>query len=391
MLIEAQADIRACYERALATRTGAQDAIAFGFARTALRAILLSLGIRPGGEVVLSPLTCKVVPLTLLSLDLKPVYADICADTLNLDPQKVAEAVRPATQAVLFQHTYGTGAGLEEVASAARQAGIPLIEDCAQCLPWAEPGESIGTTGAAAIFSNNLTKPLPAGSGGVAVTNDERMAVALRQVRDALPSPGHGFEARRRLEAFAHHQILRPALYWPLLRLYSRISPAYRARPVREEIASEILGVGQTISSGQIRDGVRWMARVDALAAHSRACSRHYAEALRGTRGLILPAPDSHRPLYWFPVLTPHKQELLREARRRSVEIVAWPRTTPIYPVVDPTHLGAYGYQPGLCPGAEAIAAQLMGLPTHEKITAAERMRIIYLLRELQCLEAPKP
>ena len=66
-----------------------------------------ALGIGPSDEVVLSPLTCKVVPLTLLSLKIKPLYADVSADTLNLDPAAVRRAIGPRTRAILFQHTYG--------------------------------------------------------------------------------------------------------------------------------------------------------------------------------------------------------------------------------------------------------------------------------------------
>src|SRR4051794_17744290 len=99
------------YERQFAGQIGATHAVAFGYARTGLWAILSALELRPGDEVVLSPLTCKVVPLTLLSLKLKPVYADISMETLNLDPTSLRGALTPATKAILFQHTYGIQAG----------------------------------------------------------------------------------------------------------------------------------------------------------------------------------------------------------------------------------------------------------------------------------------
>ena len=77
------------YEQAFADRVGARFAIAFGFARHALTSLLEGAGLKPGDAVILSPLTCKVVPLALLWLDLRPVYADLDTRTLNLDPAAV--------------------------------------------------------------------------------------------------------------------------------------------------------------------------------------------------------------------------------------------------------------------------------------------------------------
>jgi dTDP-4-amino-4,6-dideoxygalactose transaminase len=383
LIAETTRHIRADHERSLENRTGARHAIAFGYARIALRSILSAIGTRAGDAVVLSPVTCRVVPLTLLSLNLKPVYADISADTLNLDPDRVAAAAGPSTRAILFQHTYGNAAGLETVAAVAARLGIPLLEDCAQCLPWAQPGGSIGTTGLAAIFSNNLMKPLPAGSGGVAVTNDDELAAALRKNRDALPPPGALFSVRRRMETWLQRRLLVPSLYWPALMLYGRFTSGYRVRPVAQEISADILGAAHGVTPGQMRDGARWTRRLDSLAAARLRCCADYADGLGGSRKLTLPLTGTSQPLYYFPVLTTRKQTLLRQARRQLLEIVAWPRSTPIYPVDDPADLSAYGYSAGSCLVAERVAAALIGLPTHEKVGAAHRMRIIRLLRSL--------
>src|SRR5262249_42446204 len=121
------------HEAARLLRVG--HAVTFGYARHALINLLLCTGSRPGDAVVLSPLTCKVVPLALLAAGLAPVYADVSAGTLNLDAPRVADAVAARTGAVLFQHTYGNPAGVTAVAEVAAARSATLIEDCAQCLP----------------------------------------------------------------------------------------------------------------------------------------------------------------------------------------------------------------------------------------------------------------
>src|SRR3954471_18842857 len=104
MLIhEAVSNARSAYERQFAGQIGAAHAVAFGYARTALSAIFSAMELRHGDEVILSPLTCKVVPLTLLSLNLRPIYADVSPKTLNLDAAAVQRAIGPATRAILFQ------------------------------------------------------------------------------------------------------------------------------------------------------------------------------------------------------------------------------------------------------------------------------------------------
>jgi perosamine synthetase len=80
--------------------------------------------------------------------------------------------------------------------------------------------------------------------------------------------------------------------------------------------------------------------------------------------------------------LVKRKDELLREARRRRLEIIAWPLKTPIYPVEDESDLPIYGYDPGSCPVAEMIASRLIGLPTDVLIGERHRWAIVELLNE---------
>ena len=76
------------FEEEFASYSGSKYAVGVGSGTDALVLTLLSLGIGPGDEVIIPPITCKVVPLTLLSLGVTPVYADISAETLNLEDRK---------------------------------------------------------------------------------------------------------------------------------------------------------------------------------------------------------------------------------------------------------------------------------------------------------------
>jgi perosamine synthetase len=323
-------------------------------------------------------------------MKLKPVYADISAETLNLDPRRVESAIGPATRAILFQHTYGHPAGVEVVAGIAARRNLLLVEDCAQCLPYAaggdhleiekRPGRPAGGWGQAAIFSNNLLKPLPAGSGGVAVTDDHRLAAAVRERRDRLPRRGRLAEARLWAERQLHRHLLGPKLYWPLFEISRSFDAGYRTRPLAEEIAGEIDDRACQISDSQARTGLSWLARLPAIAARRRSNCAGYADALRGIKGLKTPCAGAAEPLYYFPALVDGKRELLRRARRRLLEIIPWPLETPIYPIEREADLPAYGYSPGSCPVAEETARRLIGLPTASTVDQRRRDALTALL-----------
>jgi dTDP-4-amino-4,6-dideoxygalactose transaminase len=367
------------YESQFANLVGSKRAIAFGYGRHALMSILSAAGLHAGDGIILSPLTCKVVPLALLSLKLKPVYADISANTLNLDPERVKCASGMTARAVLFQHTYGNMGGVEAVAKLAAQKGLLMFEDCAQCLPYPARDRSPGNWGQAAFFSNNLLKPLPAGSGGVAVTNDHGLARKIQEMRDRLPRPSKLSDLMLRMEILTDKYVLWPALYWELLNLYRHMSPSYRVQPVDEEITREITSKAKRVSAYQMSEGARSLRHLGAAAQHRQLCCEEYTRFLYDSKHLKLPC-EPLQPLYYFPVLVENKDELLRKARRKQIELIAWPIRTPIYPIENERNLPAYGYEPGACPVAENVAATLIGLPTHSKITAGHRRRIVNLL-----------
>ena len=364
---------RSAYERQFAGQIGVTHAVAFGHARTGLRAIFSALELNPGDEVVLSPLTCRVVPLALLSLKLKPVYADVSPATLNLDPAAVHSAIGPATRAVLFQHTYGNPGGLVDVARVASTRQVSLIEDRAQCLP--RPAAPI--VGQAAVYSNNLLKPLPAASGGVAVTNDRDLAKKLGSIAGRLPGPDFQAKVLLWAETWVHRHVLRPELYWPALNLSGRFHD--HAQPLEREIDAQITACAHVPSARQMREGSRWLAGVEEWARRrSESCAEYRALLADCAQ---IPSVDFTEPLFYFPIRTRHKSAVLREAQRRRVELIAWPKSTPIYPVESAAQLRTYGFDPDSCPTAIALARELIGLPTHDRITARHRRRIATLLR----------
>ena len=371
------------HEAELARSIGAEHAISFGHARQALVAIMQAAELEPQSTVILSPLTCKVVPLALASLGLKLCYADIERSTLNLS------AARAATEqdgrALLFQHTYGSATGLKAAELLASERDWLLIEDCAQCMPTRAGAPSVGRhaqSGAlrAAIFSNNLMKPLPAGSGGVAVTNDPQLAAAIQHARGSLQAPNIRFGASIVIQSLLHTCLLRPSTYWPLFALARRFGSHYEMLSLEDEVQREVRDAPGKISSRQARRGTRWLRRASALAEHRRNTCAAYAEALQGAPALEFADTDADAPLCYFPIQIDDKPGLLRRAEAARVEVVPWPVSTPIYPVENERELATYGYELGSCPVAEGVAQRLVGLPTHARVGGRARDAVVELV-----------
>jgi perosamine synthetase len=345
-----------------------------------LLALLAAEGLRSGDEVILSPLTCQVVPLALLSLGVRPRWTDLDQETLNLDGAAVESRVSPRTRAVLFQHTYGIPDGAEAALAVARRSGLLFFEDCAQCMPLTYLGRCPGRLGEGAIFSNNLLKPLPAASGGLAITSDPDRAQRLRSFRDGLTSPGITADARLALLRLIHQTLLSPRTYWPALTVYRALAPAYRTRSLNDEIESQITRPAGRLSSYQERLGLESLEKAEALAAHRYQLCRQYADALVRHHAVRVPPLQPGLPLLYFPVLAENKKGLLTAAKKSGVEIIPWPGNTPIYPLENSDELIQLGYESGSCPNAERIAGQLVGLPTHLGMTDAAVTRLLTFL-----------
>ena len=139
--------------------------------RVALAAILKSLGVGRGDEVVIQAFTCVAVPEGVMASGARPVYADIEPGGCNVDPASLEERITSRTRAIVLQHTFGIPAQMDRVMLIAERAGIPVIEDCCHALASQFDGRLLGSIAVARFYSFEWGKPLVARLGGAAVAN----------------------------------------------------------------------------------------------------------------------------------------------------------------------------------------------------------------------------
>lgn len=372
------------FEHALAARLGRDHVVSVTYARLGLRLLLEALGVRAGDEVVLSGLTCRVVVLALQSAGFRPVYADLAPGALHIDADSVQRRLTPRTRAILFQHTFGVTAGLDAVLDLARQRGIPLIEDCAHCLPPTSSAKGVGTRGLASIWSHNFRKPMPVGAGGCVAISDSDLAQRIRTARNAGPTRSPAAELSWQLTRVAYGALLRPSTYWPLWTLNRNLRGDHQQKSLKEAIDQEVTRLPVRISARQAAWGLRALRDADHRVHHANELSRTYHAALEGLATIRQVPGVMNSPLYYYPVLASNKPALLEAARRRRLELIAWPLTTPIYPIERTVELEQSEYVPGSCPNAEETANALCGLPVDLMATRKSAERLIGLLREFE-------
>ncbi|NIT35371.1 MAG: aminotransferase class I/II-fold pyridoxal phosphate-dependent enzyme [candidate division Zixibacteria bacterium] len=146
-------------------------------------ATLLERGGRRGDEVILPALTFISVANAVLHAGLVPRFADINADSYNLEPAAAEAAISPRTRAVMAVHNFGRPAPMGELAEVAARHGLMLIEDAAEAHGARYRGKLVGTFGAMAAYSFYVAHILTTGEGGMVITDDDELARLCRSLR----------------------------------------------------------------------------------------------------------------------------------------------------------------------------------------------------------------
>jgi dTDP-4-amino-4,6-dideoxygalactose transaminase len=173
------------FETEFANYCGSAHAIGVASGTDAIELALRALEIGPGDEVITQANTCVPTVAGIERAGATPVLCDVEHAGGLMDPESLAAAIGPRTQAVLPVHLYGQCADLDAIGVVAGEAGIELIEDCAQAHGAELTGKRAGSIGRLGCFSFYPTKNLGAlGDGGAVVTNDDALAERLRLVRE---------------------------------------------------------------------------------------------------------------------------------------------------------------------------------------------------------------
>lgn len=192
-------------ERMICEITGAGYAVATNCGTAALHAALLTLGVRPGDEVLTQPISFVATANAIAYCQAHPVFLDVAMDTLGLCPEVLADFLATQTEqssgacrnrstgrriaACVPMHTFGHPAAVERLVELCQKHHVPLLEDAAEALGSTYKGKHCGTFGQAGIISFNGNKIVTSGGGGVIITDDQAIAEQARHLTTTAKKP----------------------------------------------------------------------------------------------------------------------------------------------------------------------------------------------------------
>jgi dTDP-4-amino-4,6-dideoxygalactose transaminase len=179
------------FEASFASYCDVAHAVGVGSGTDALFLALRALDVGHQDEVIVPAMTFVATAEAVVYCGARPVFVDVCAEDLQIDPAAVEAAITPRTRGIVPVHLYGMPADMDALTRIAERHGLWLVEDAAQAHGTTWRGRRVGSFGAAACFSFYPGKNLGAyGDGGMVVTRDGVMAERLRLLRD------HGSRAK---------------------------------------------------------------------------------------------------------------------------------------------------------------------------------------------------
>ena len=338
----------AAFEEDLARISGTAQAVSVTSGTAALHTAYAAIGIGPGDEVVTTPLTFVATASCASVLGATIVFADICEDTGNLDPQAVQAAMTSRTKVVAGVDYAGHPIDATALAEIAHQGDAVLLEDAAHSIGGSLDGRPVGSLADVTTFSFFPTKNLTTAEGGAGVSRlDEvidraRAFHSIGLVRDpaVLRSPDEG--------------------------------------PWHQEVHA--FGLNYRLPDVLCALGSSQLVRLPAFKARRDAITARYNEGLAGIDELRLPVcrhgADPMWHLYPLRIRDGRRRELFEHLRASGIGVQV--NYLPVYrhPVY-----ADLGYQRGMCPVAEDFYAQEISLPMFADLTDPDVDHVIDLIR----------
>jgi dTDP-4-amino-4,6-dideoxygalactose transaminase len=323
------------FEAAWAVYCGVRHAVMMSNGTVTTEAILRTLGIGRGDEVVTVSFSFNATVSTILQAGATPVFVDIRESDFTMNPDLVEAAITPRTKAIMPVHLYGLMADMDPLADIARRHNLHLVEDAAQAHGATYRGRRAGSFGPA-MFSLYATKNLMTGEGGIATTDDDDLADRLRLYRN------HGMRRR-----YYHDE------------LGTNFKPT--------DLAAAL--------------GLAQLPRLDERTERRR---RNAARLTDGLAGYLTPQVPEGREHVWhqYTMRFPGERERVVEGlMERGIGSLIY------YPV--PIHRQSYlqAFVPGAAdldlPVTNRLSDEVLSIPVHPMLTPADLDAIILAVREV--------
>ena len=171
------------FEDALCSYIGCRHCVVVNSGTSALDIAVQALELPNGSEVITTPFTFVATSNAILYNDLKPVFADICSDTFNIDPEDIRRKITKDTKAIIYVDYAGQPCDIKAIREIADEFDLFLIEDACHAIGAEYGGKKVGNFADLTIFSFHPVKHITTGEGGAVVTDDEGLYERLALLR----------------------------------------------------------------------------------------------------------------------------------------------------------------------------------------------------------------
>ena len=172
------------FENSFKEFTGTSNAVAVSSGTAALHAVVSALGVKPGDEIIVPPITFAATANSVVYQGGTPVFADVFPDTLLIDPDSVKKRISSKTRAVVAVDYAGQSCDYDKLNEIVKQQGIPLVADSCHALGGSYKGRKTGNMADMTLFSFHPVKHITTGEGGMIVTPSASTAKKMRRFRN---------------------------------------------------------------------------------------------------------------------------------------------------------------------------------------------------------------
>jgi dTDP-4-amino-4,6-dideoxygalactose transaminase len=311
---------------------------------SALEMSAILLGLKAGDDFIVPSFTFVSTAESFVRQGARPVFADVRADTLNIDESKLESLVTPRTKAIVVVHYAGVACEMDSILAISDRTGIPIVEDTAHGLFGTYHGRSLGTLGTLGTLSFHETKNITCGEGGALIVNDGSLLDRALVVRDK------GTDRSR----FSRGEV--PRYTWV----------DHGSSFVLSDMLAAFL--------------LAQLEKRDMIQNRRKRVWDHYLAGLSGwatTNGVQLPFIPAGCESAWhlFHMIMPD-----RASRDSLLAMLADHGILSVFHY-QPLHLSAmgssFGGRPGDCPVTESVSERLIRLPFFRSMTDSEQEDII--------------
>lgn len=247
------------FEEGFSAKMGRKYGIAVSNGSVALDTAVISLGIKPGDEVIMPTFTIICCASAIIRVGAIPVLVDADPLTWSMDVTKIEAKITAKTRAIMVVHIYGIPVDMDGVIALAQKHNLKIIEDAAEQQGQYYKGKPIGSFGDISCFSFYPNKHITTGEGGMIATDDLQLAEKCRLLRNLCFKPERRFIHDELGYNYRMTNIQAALGLAQLERMDEFIKKKRRIGKMYNDLLSDVKGIQFNLSKTDYSDSIYWV------------------------------------------------------------------------------------------------------------------------------------